>query len=62
MSSITPILLVDVFGWGKKAPWNPSSLDIGHGADRCDAFGCRSLLMQAPEVISEMAIWNDSIG
>jgi hypothetical protein len=55
-SSPMPISSIHVFGWGKKVPWNPSSLDIGHGADRCDAFRCRSLLMQAPEVISEMEI------
>jgi hypothetical protein len=56
LSSLMPISSIHVFGWEKKAPWNPSLLDIGHGADRCDAFGCRSLLMQAPEVISEMDI------
>jgi hypothetical protein len=33
-----PIASIHVFGWGKKAPWNPSLLDIGHGVDQCDEF------------------------
>jgi hypothetical protein len=45
LSYLMPIASIHVIGCKKKAPWTPLSLDVGHGANRCDAFWWRLLVL-----------------
>jgi hypothetical protein len=36
LRSAMTIVSINAFDWGVKSPWNPSLLDITHGADQCE--------------------------